>query len=459
MRKIKYFIFTLFCVMSMMTSVYAASLSTKVTSTTVTVGNSVTVTLTFSSKKPIFFIEGTLKCSGAGVSGSLPLTYDNTSNDVYSKSFTYKVKPTKTGKVTCTTSGTKMIDASSSNWQSIDGKTINITVNEKVVVPPKVYSSNNYLSSLSISNEDLDKKFDKEVLEYSATLEPDTEKIKINAQLADSSASVSGTGEKSVSTGLNTFEVVVTAENGSKKTYVLKVTVKEHDPIIVTVDGKKYTVVRKQKDLPEISEYFEENELTILDNKVAGYYNKKLDYQLVGLKNDDGVVRYYLYNDDSYKLYQEYTFNGMVLNLTEKEVEGAVKPKNFEYNDSLIKAYQNIKLDIVKNTYALDNNEIAGNQYYLFYAINLDTGKEELYQYDKKEDTVQRYNEDLVEMYKEQADTYYLLLLCSILLLGVVIIIFTIIIIVITKKKKKEKARKIVEIDNKKGKKKKHERD
>lgn len=438
--------------MCLNTHVYAASMSVKVTSTTMTLGNNVTVTATFSSKNPIFFTEGTLKCSGAGVNGSASLTFDNTSNNVYYKSFTYKVKPTTTGKVTCTTTGSKVIDSASDNWQTISNKTITITVNPKPVVVPKEKSSNNYLSSLSIDKYSLDKKFDQEVLEYTATLEPGIEKIKINAQLADSNASVSGTGEKNVSTGLNTFEIVVTAENGSKKTYTLKVTVKDYDPINVTINNIKYTVVRKQKDLPKISDYFEETTVTIGDNEVDGYYNKTLDYTLVGLKSTDGVIEYYIKENDNYTLYKEYTFNGITLNPTDKEVIGEVKKSNFQYDESIINAYQNVKLDIIKNTYALENNDITGNQFYLFYARNLETGKEELYQYDATEKTVQRYNEDLLNMYKERSDTYYEIILYGILLLGVIIIIFSIITIRMgqTNKKLKKKLKTMSLVTNEK---------
>jgi len=444
MKKIRYLGFSIFCLLVMTMNVYAASLSVKVTSTSMTLGNSVTVTSTFSSKNPIFFTEGTLKCSGAGVSGSTSLSFDNTSNDVYSKSFTYKVKPSTTGTVTCTTSGTRIIDAASDNWQTIANKTIKITVNPKPVVAPKVESSNNYLASLSVDKHSLDKKFDKEVLEYTLTVEPDVEKIKINAQLADSSASIAGLGEKKVSTGLNTFEIVVTAENGSKKTYKLKVTVKDYDPINVDVNGVEYTAVRKQKDLPEISEYFEEVKVKIGEDEVAGYYNKTLDYTLVGLKDMAGMVEFYIQDGEKYTLYKEYTFNGITLNPTTKEVIGEVKKAKFEYAEDTIEAYQNVKLDIIKNTYALDNNDITGNQFYLFYAKNLDTGKEELYQYDAKEKTVQRYNLELLSMYKERSDIYYEIILYGVLVLGVIIILFSIITLKMghTNKKLKKKLKK-----------------
>ena len=68
----------------------------------------------------------------------------------------------------------------------------------------------------------------------------------------------------------------------------------------------------------------------------------------------------------------------MVLQVLDKELEDGYKKVNFIYNDDKINSYQEVKLDIIKNTFAKENNDIAGNQFYLFYAINVETGKEPL---------------------------------------------------------------------------------
>ena len=133
----------------------------------------------------------------------------------------------------------------------------------------------------------------------------------------------------------------------------------------------------------------------------------------------------------------------MTLKPTYKEVTGEVKKTTFNYANDTIDAYQNIKLDIIKNTYALDNNDITGNQFYLFYALNLDTGKEELYQYDAKEKTVQRFNAELLAMYKERSDTYYEIILYSILGLGVLVILFSIITLKLGSNNKKLKRKQL----------------
>ena len=72
----------------------------------------------------------------------------------------------------------------------------------------------------------------------------------------------------------------------------------------------------------------------------------------------------------------------------------------------------------------------------------METGKEELYQYDSVEKTVQRYNTLILDMYKEQSDRYYLYLLCSILILGVTIITFSVVTICKNKRNKKKKMNK-----------------
>ena len=62
---------------------------------------------------------------------------------------------------------------------------------------------------------------------YSVTVKNSVDKIKIIAEAADSKASVSGAGEKTLKVGDNVFQVVCTAENGSKKTYTITVTRKD----------------------------------------------------------------------------------------------------------------------------------------------------------------------------------------------------------------------------------------
>lgn len=447
MKKIyKYLCVIILSFVLLINNVFAAGYSVSTTSNSVTIGNSIT-----------------LKISGSDVAGKFSISTSDSSiisissSNVWIDNNTQSItlKTNKVGSATITINPT---DVTSYNGDTITGnKTVKITVNAKPVnkpssnsggsssnKPAKVKSSNSFLSSLTVDGYDLENTFDKETLEYSVIVKEGTEKVKINAQLADSSAKVTGVGEVSVSEGFNTFNIVVTAENGSKRTYVLKVNVKEYQPINVEVNKEKYSVVRKRKDLPKISDYFTEKEITIGEDKVDGYYNEELGYDIVGLKDSKGKISYYIYNKNKYELYNEQVFNGMVLRVLDKELDGGYKKTSFNYNDTKIDSYQEVKLDIIKNTYALDeDNDISGNNFYLFYAINMETGKEGLYQYDSLEKTVQRYNTLILDMYKERSDQYYLYLLYSILTLGVTIVTFSLMFIRSSRKIKKLRKKNI----------------
>ena len=419
MKKLKYLLFLVFCFVLISPRVSAASISTRSGSSSITKGNSVTITVTVSASTPLVSIEGSLSCSGAGVNGGLDLTFDDSSNSVYSKSYTYTIKPTTSGTVTCSTSGVRLTEMGSGNWQSLSNSSVSVKVNEPVVIPPKEYSSNNYLKSLSIEGYSID--FDKDTLEYNIEVPNETEKVNISASVEDSSASVRGTGEISVSEGINKLEVKVTAENGNVRTYVINVTVKELDPIVVTIDDKEYTIIRKEGVLEELENY-EKTSINIDNEDVLAYKNDKLNYILVGLKDSDGNANYYLYKDGKYTLYKEYKFNGLTLYILDKkvEIEGYQETK-FSYNDEEIIGYQ-----------------IEGsNDYYLFYAVNIATGEENLYQYDKDEGTVQRYNNSIlntIDDYEKQASQNFLYFI----IVSIILVVFVIGVIVISIVKSKK---------------------
>ena len=124
-------------------------------------------------------------------------------------------------------------------------------------------------------------KFNKDTLEYTATLEAGTEKATIVGEKADNYASVSGVGEQTVVEGENKFEVVVTSESGQSRTYVVTITVKEFAPILVEVNNKEYSVVRKLDESLK-PESFTETAITIGEDTVSAFYNETLGITLVG---------------------------------------------------------------------------------------------------------------------------------------------------------------------------------
>ena len=76
----------------------------------------------------------------------------------------------------------------------------------------------NTLSSLVVDGTNLNPIFNEATTKYTANVSSDVKEVTISAKSTDAKATVSGTGKKVVSPGDNIFEIICTAENGSKKT-------------------------------------------------------------------------------------------------------------------------------------------------------------------------------------------------------------------------------------------------
>ena len=84
-------------------------------------------------------------------------------------------------------------------------------------------SNNNNLNNISIDNCSLSPSFDSAITNYSCMVSSSTKKLTVNAEKADEKASVSGTGNITISENSSDINIIVTAEDGSKKTYIIKV--------------------------------------------------------------------------------------------------------------------------------------------------------------------------------------------------------------------------------------------
>lgn len=448
MKSIKKIIIFIFAFILWTNNVSATSLSIKSSASSITKGRSITITSLISADSGIYTTTGTVKCTGAGVNSSVDLSYEDLNTANRSKSFSLTIKPTTSGTITCSSSNVRIRELAQEKEYQLSDKSISITVKEPAVIPPKEYSKNNYLKSLSVEGYDIS--FDKDTLEYSIEVGNEVEKVKINAQTEDSKASVSGIGEREVSEGNNKLEVRVEAENGNVKTYVINVIVKELDPINVKIGSEEYTVIRKEDVLTVLPNY-QKTTVNIDGEDVLAYYNEITKFTIVGLKDSKGVANYYIYDDGEYTLYKEYTFNGITLYLTGKDVNiDNYDETTFNYNNDKLNAYKLSDNSLIKKTYALDVDELKN--YYLFYAINVNTGEENLYKYDPLEGTVQRYDSsiiDLLDVYKENADRNFILFIIASALLVLIAIIKLIMIIINKNKDKSLKIKKnnVKEID------------
>lgn len=364
------------------------------------------------------------------VAGNFSVTSSNqsvlsggSSNSWIEGSVTYTFVAKAAGTATITV---KPIDAADYDGNVFSAvKSVTITVGNKTTASStkKDLSSDNTLSSLSIDGVNLEPAFNKNTTSYNVNLEAGVTKINVKATPNDKSAKVTGIGEIEVSEGNNNIEVVVTAENGSTKTYTITANVKEYDPINVKVENSKYTVVRNIKNVTAPNGY-EETKIKIKGEEVPAFKNKTTGYTLVLLKDDKGNQNFYIYKDKKYILYKEYTFNKIILYPMElKKVPKGYKKTKITFNDDKIIAYKKNK----KSNYAL------------IYGMNVETGKKHIYMYDKEEDTLQIYNDELNDVSDEKIEQYKMLIAG---LSGLSVLLFLILIIVIMKNHKHNKEQK-----------------
>lgn len=370
--------------------------------------------------------------------------FDISSSDstVASISETYSFIDNATNTITISglNSGTATITVKASDVTDYDGNTVSGTKTLTLKVNNSTSSNNSSssqqnnnnsqteksndatLKSLSIDNANISPEFKSDILEYNVEVESGVEKLKINATPNNNKATVSGAGEVTVKEGLNKISISVTAEDGSRKTYTINITVKEKEPIIVKINGKNYTIIKKAEELPEV-DLFEKTKVKIGEEEVAAYYNSDLKIYLVGLRDDKNNIGMYIYDTDknTYTRYNWITVGGVTLYLKDA-------PKKLENFTKYKETINNISIDL----YKLNNNEKIG----LIYGTNVKTGNTGWYIYDKDDETLARYYNKEVDIYKNKISNYKNYLMIFMVLVSVIILVL---ISLITNKKIKKK--------------------
>lgn len=105
-------------------------------------------------------------------------------------------------------------------------------------------SANNALASLTVSAGTLTPAFDPAVTEYTLSLPLQSDKLTVTAAASDSRATVRGDGEIALQSGENTLSVVVTAENGSVRTYTITAQVAQAPTVFLSYGSGKLGVVQ-----------------------------------------------------------------------------------------------------------------------------------------------------------------------------------------------------------------------
>lgn len=120
---------------------------------------------------------------------------------------------------------------------------------ETTITMTPAKSSNNYLSSLSLSSGQLN--FSKTVSSYTVDVENNVSSITVSGQVEDSKARVSGLGSYNLNVYENPINVIVTAEDGSRRTYTINVRRKDElgNPVFVSSNTDIDTLTLSACDL------------------------------------------------------------------------------------------------------------------------------------------------------------------------------------------------------------------
>ena len=409
-------------------------------SSTVVVGNKVTVTVTISSGTKMGSWQMSLNYdksylqltnSTARDGGTFMIDYAEDPG-VLKKTYTFTFKTLKSGTTKLSVDGYRAYVSSDLSALSLSANTKQIRIITQAELEAS-YSKNNNLSALEVEGFTLTPEFKTDILEYSVVVPENTKEVNIKANVQDKRASVNGIGTQAVNPGANKFSVVVRAQSGAEKTYVINVEVKDENPINVTVNGKNYTVVKIKENLPAASLYTETT-ININGFEIPAYKNDNTNLVLVGLKDEEGNISLYIYNKDKNE-YQEYNEIGVnkitIYPLTSNEEIKGYKKDTITINSVKVDGYY----------YTKDSD------YVIIYGINVETGDKGFYMYDKKMQSLIKYNDEYIIDLNKKIELYsYIIIGFS----GVFILMIIIMIALAKKKSGKQKKQKPIEKEIKK---------
>ena len=231
-------------------SVFAASISVTAGQSSVKVGNTVAFTITVPPNTQAWTYQVAWSDNLTYVSGDTePMGFEGNSTR---NQLIFKANGEGTGKVWIA-GGSYSIDRQP--YDASGSATVSIVsasqpsqgydhgdFDDDPPAPSK--SSNNALASLTVSAGELAPAFDPTITDYTLSLPLRTNKITFTATPSDSKATVQGDGEVALRGGENKVAVVVTAEDGSAKTYNITVKVAREPTVFFSLNGESLGVMQ-----------------------------------------------------------------------------------------------------------------------------------------------------------------------------------------------------------------------
>lgn len=443
-NKLKIKLAAAFCVVCMfflgtsMTSYAAGMLSIAVSSGTVKSGDTVTVTIyaadsnnaavgvdmsvTYDTSKLEYVSSSASNASGGG--GTVKAS--GSSVDIKFKAVGSGDAYVKAESATLTAAGTHITVSGTATDTADDNA---------------AKSGDNSLSSLTLSSGTLSPAFKGSVTEYTAQVGSNVNEITVTPVTSNSKATVESiTGNKDLKEGTNVISVVVKAENGTTATYKITVTkgaassgdVGTDQPAedqpegntgdtdtqytsgdSIIIDGTAYKISEGFTD-DQIPEGFKRAPFEYKGSPYEGIVFEDGHLGMYYMVNDAGEGRFFVYDADRDKFYPYVRLSSgdhfIILMVVPNAV---IPPDNYEETTltigdvSGIMAYQYTggeDAEIVKvETEEGKAADVGQLDFYIFYGMD-STGVSGWYQYDVKQGTYQRFNEDALSSGKPSED-------------------------------------------------------
>lgn len=413
MNKIRHIIVVLFTTFAFFTSVNAASGSiTASTGTKVaTVGSTFKVTVKLNCSEALGAWDFGISYDSSNislVSGDTHVVDSTKDGTSRSKTYTYVFKAIKSGTANIRITGAAMTGFDEMRTFTPSTSGTSVTVKTKAEVEAS-YSKDNNLKSLSVEGYEISPAFNKDTTEYSVSVPDTVTSIKINASPNDQTARVTNTGDIDISDGVNKIELVVTAQNGSTKTYTLIVNVQDLNPITVTNGGIDYTVVKKADLLTEPVGHTPVT-ITINGEEVPAFKSELTNFTIVGLKDADGKISLFIYDEETNTYTPYIELKGSSLILFPKELP------------EVLTGFTKTTLDINEIPCEVLTNDID-QTLIVIYALNIENGEEGYYIYDKNTNGFVTYTKSLFDKFIEENKELKLYFLASISGAGVLLLI------------------------------------
>lgn len=227
--KVALFAIIFYFAISAYNKVNAVDLAISLSKSNAEVGETINVTITSAYTGRV-----NLSCSSGGTLSESKVWLENNSQ-------TIQLKANTEGKISITAQaeggtlsnngadvavGTKGASVNFTKRNTTTTPNNNDTSNQEKPEATTIKSNNANLSDLGFTPNDF-KGFKPNTTTYNATVSSDVGKITIYAKTQDKKSTVQGAGVQNLNTGKNAFNIIVTAEDGTQKTYTINVTREE----------------------------------------------------------------------------------------------------------------------------------------------------------------------------------------------------------------------------------------